>query len=280
MVYLFYLFTHNIHYLEFRNKNFVDKKQKRTPFSFVYNAWGSFFAILIYLFTSKSPFSFHTIAPIGIILLIVASLFYGGFERLQFYARKTIDASTITILFRLSPVITFVTSIIFLHENFTLSKIIGMLCIITATFIIAYKNMKLSLNKNFLLAIICASLLGVAWTVDKNATQYVPNELYSLIIWFLPLVVIYAPYIPTTALVKEFRIGSWKMILLAFLNVLGFYIQLKALSLADASKVIPIINTNSVFVVLGGIYLLKERDNIGKKIIAGLLATVGVFFLR
>ncbi len=155
-----------------------------------------------------------------------------------------------------------------------------MLCIVTATLIITYKNLKLSLDKNFLLAISCAIFLGLAWTVDKSATRFIPNELYSLLIWFLPLGVIYFPHIPSNALSKELRIGHWKMIFLAFLNVLGFYIQLKALSLADASKVIPIINTSSVFVVLGGIYLLGEKDHMRKKIFAGILATIGVFFLR
>lgn len=257
----------------------VQSRDERA-FSFVYNLWGAFFAIILYAFTTPSPLSLPKIPLIGMVFILTASLFYGGFERLQFYARKAIDASTITILFRLAPIITFITSIIFLHEQFTFSKFIGMFCIIVATLIVTYKNVKLAVNKGLFLAFACAVFLGLAWTIDKSATYVVPNAYYTLLIWILPLFVIYMPHIRSSSIVKEFRIGHWKTAFLAFLNVFGYYLQLKALTLADASKVIPIVNTNSVFVVIGGIYLLKERDNIGKKIIAGLLATVGVFFLR
>lgn len=257
----------------------VESKDQRA-FSFVYNLWGALFAIALYALTTKSAFSLPRIAPIGVALILTASLFYGGFERLQFYARKAIDASTITILLRLAPVVTFVASIVFLRESITLSKSIGIITIVCATLIITYKNIKLSINKNLILALVCAILLGLGWTIDKKATLYIPNALYTLVIWILPLMVIYFPHIPSSSIVNEFRIGSWKTAFLAFLNVLGYYLQLKALSLADASKVIPIIHTSSVFVVIGGIYILKEKEHIGKKIVAAILATIGVFFLR
>ncbi|HCM37979.1 TPA: hypothetical protein DIS61_04985 [Patescibacteria group bacterium] len=130
-----------------------------------------------------------------------------------------------------------------------------------------------------LLALMCALLMGTAWMLDKPASRGLPASIYSFAVWTLPLIFIAFPKIPLTALKKEMRIGSWHVVLMAFLNVFGYIIQIKALSLGDASRVIPITSSASILTVLGGIFILKEKTSIGRKIFAGILGFVGVILL-
>lgn len=255
------------------------KSKNERAFAFAYNLWGALFGALFFLLLPKSSTQEVNLTAIGVVLLLIAVLFYGGFERLQFIARKAIDASTLAILFRLTPAVTFIVSILFLHEGITVQKLIGMLLVLSASILVVRKSAKIQLNRPFFYAIVCTIFLGLAYVFDKSATRFFPAELYTLLIWILPVIVIYFPYIPFKDIKTEFRVGSWKMTLLAFLNVLGYYIQLQALRLADASQVIPIVSTNAVFVVLGGIFILKETQNIGRKIVAVLLAFIGVILL-
>lgn len=78
---------------------------------------------------------------------------------------------------------------------------------------------------------------------------------------------------------KEFYIGGWKVVLAAFLNVVGFIFFIRAITLADASRVIPISSTVGIFTVLGGIILLGEHDQINRKIAAAIIAFIGILLL-
>jgi uncharacterized membrane protein len=69
------------------------------------------------------------------------------------------------------------------------------------------------------------------------------------------------------------------LFLLASLNVSGFLFYIKALGLADATRVVPLMQTNILFTVLAGIYFLNEKEHTVRKIIAGALALIGAYFL-
>ena len=96
--------------------------------------------------------SFHdlkNLTPINIILIICAVVLYGFYERTHFSARKEVDASSFSIIFRLTTVIAFIGSILFLHEFITLNKFIGGSLIIGASFLLLYKNIKLKISRSF-----------------------------------------------------------------------------------------------------------------------------------
>jgi len=255
----------------------VNSKNPRA-FSFIFNSWGALFAFLLFIIQPQQAFILPNFSII--LLIILAIILYGTYERVQFYARKEIEVSTITVLFRLAPAVTFITSILILGESFSIRKLIGVILIISATILASYKKTRIKFSKALLTVLVCAVMLGIAWTVDKKimSANFSP-QFYSLLIWAVPLLYIYLPHISRQDLKTEISIGSWKIPLLAFINVLGYYFQLKATSLADVSKVIPLISTSTIFIVLGGIILLKEKSNILNKIIAGIIVSIGVILL-
>lgn len=253
------------------------KSENPRAFSFMFNVFAGLFALIIILLQPvKISFDFPLVA---IALVLAATFLYGIFERLQFYARKHIDASTFVILFRITPVVTFITSIIFLGEEVTIPKLLGLIAIIAGSILVVYKKFSVKLDKALLLTLICAVALGLGWTIDKRATEFFDPQLYTSLIWTLPLIFIFAPYISLKDLKNEFKISSWKIVLLAFLNVAGYYLQLKALSLADASTVIPLISATTIFTVIGGVVFLKERDHLLTKTAATILVIIGMLLL-
>jgi uncharacterized membrane protein len=63
------------------------------------------------------------------------------------------------------------------------------------------------------------------------------------------------------------------------INVLAYFLMLKALETQEATRIIPLIQISTLSTILLGIVLLKEKQNVYQKIIAGLLAVIGVYFL-
>ena len=123
-------------------------------------------------------------------------------------------------------------------------------------------------------------MLGFAAVFDKPASQGLPVAFYRFAMWIFTLPIIAFPHMKLTELKTEFLIGGWKTALTAFLNVTGFILYLKALSLADTSLVTPVTSTTGTITVLAGIFILKEKKYLGRKILAGILMLIGVLFLR
>ena len=248
-------------------------------FSLVFNLWGAFFALIGFMLQGGSFAQLAIVNPSTFVLLMLAVLFYGLYERIQFVARKGIDASSLTVIYQLSPVVGFFGALLFLGEQFSIIKLVGATLTIGSSLLLVYKNPTLRISRPVIYAFICAILLGVASVVDKPASAQLSSTIYTFLIWVLPLVVVAFPKVEKKQFLKEFRIGGWKVAFTALLNVLGFICFIQAITLADASRVIPIIYTSSIFTVLGGIFFLGERDHIGRKISAAIIACIGIILL-
>ena len=256
------------------------KSDKPRIFSVVFNMWGALFALTVFLLQRGSFTPLWQLSPVQILLIFGSVIAYGLYERYQFTARKHLEASTLSIIFRLETGIAFIGSIIFLHEALLPVKAMGTTLIITASLLLIYKNPHFKLAKPFFYAVFCAMLLGIAMIIDKPASANIQPALYSFLMWFCPMIIIAFPHVSKQQIVKEFRIGGWKVALAAFLNTIGYILYIQAFALADASRVIPVIAINSILVVLGGIIILKERDHLWRKIAAGIIAFIGVVLLR
>jgi len=249
-------------------------------FSVVFNLWGAFFAILAFIIQGGSFTDLKSLTSTNIILIICAVILYGLYERTHFSARKGVDASSFSIIFRLTTVIAFIGSILFLHESITINKFMGASLIIGASFLLLYKNIKLKISRSFWLAILSALLLGIVLVIDKPASASIQPALYSFLVWCFPVFIVAFPNVPLKQLKKEFSIGGWKVALTALLNVTGYMFFIQALAMTDASRVVVVDSLTGIFVVLGGIVLLKEHDHFWRKIIAAIIAFVGVYLLR
>lgn len=247
--------------------------------SLVFNLIAALMALLLFFFTGAySRFSL----PSGsepYIYLFIAILFYGLFERLRFYASSALEASLLGIINNFSLVVAVVIAFFLYKEPFTLNKTVGFLLILASLILISLNKVKKINWRGVYLGLLANFLLGVAWALDKKGAYYFKPETYNVLLWTLPLVVLYFPYIKFSDIKREIKISSWKIGLLSLFNVVAYYLQLMAFSMFEATRVIPIIQTSTFFTVLFGVVFLNEKDHLAKKIIASLIAVVGVFLL-
>lgn len=266
--------------LDLLQKILAVKSHDPRVFSVVFNFWGAGFAIIAFMLQGGSFAALRTISLTQYLLIGLAAIMYGIFERYHFEARKGLDASMFAILFRLSTVIAFIGSITLFGESVTAVKVTGTMCIIGASLLLVFKNPKLKLNRAFILGLLCSISLGLAFTIDKPASSQIPASLYSFLVWCLPIGIIAYPSVKLKDLQREFFIGSWKVAVTALINVVGYILYIQAFALAEASRVVPVVSIDGIITVLGGVIILKEHDHLWRKLIAMALAFTGVYLLR
>jgi drug/metabolite transporter (DMT)-like permease len=257
----------------------VESKNPRA-FSIVFNIICIIMSLILFVGAgSYKVFALPTRIDAWIFLLI-ASFFYGLNERFRFLISKLLEASIYSIIGNISVIMAFIISFFLYKETLTLTKLLGSIMILFSLLLVTeLKKSKISARGLFL-GIITSIYLGIAMSLDKKGAIFFNPETYNILLWVVPFIVLYFPGINLKELKIEYKKFSWRIILLAFFNFIGFYLGLKAFMLAEATKVIPIIQTCTIFTVITGVFLLKERSNLTKKIIAGVIAVVGVFLLR
>jgi len=263
------------------SKVLIAGSKNQRAFAVVFNICSAFWAVVIFFLISYNKIAFPNITYIAILVVVTAALFYAGFERGRFLAIKNTDASVYVTIFSASTVIAFFGSLILYNESFTYAKLLGLTLIIIATVAVSINEIKLkkTTKVGVVTSIICAVLLGAGWVLDKKGSLLFGAELYNLLVWILPIIFIYLPYIKPQDLKYELKMGNWKIAFIALLNVVAYYLQLRALSVGEATKVIPITQSSIILTVFIGIIVLKEKDFIFRKVIASIITVVGIYLL-
>ena len=257
----------------------VDSKNPRA-LSFIFNLFALIMALAIYLLTgSYKNFSLPTEFEAWMYFFI-AVFFYGLYERVRFYVSKALDASVNSVITNLAVVIAFFISLFLYKESLTLSKAAGFFLIMTSLFLAVDRKKSNVGIKGIILGLIASIFLGIGWGLDKNGVLFFNPETYNVLAWLGTFAIVYLPYIKFKDIKYEIKKYSWKIILLSFFNVIGYFLMLKAFNLNDATKVIPITQLSVLITVIAGIVLLNEKKNLLKKIFAGIIAIAGVFLLR
>lgn len=247
-------------------------------FSGVFNLCCSFLMLIFFLFENK-----EIVLPANNIIIITCLMIflYVVFARVEFFANKYVESSTLTIIGKITPVVTFFASIVFLDESISLIKIGGIGVIILGNILALWgRSGKIEL-KGIGYAIVMSVSLGLAWFVDKIAASYYPLAFYAFLSYFFSsFFVLVFPIIPMREIRREIVSGGWKICLLAFFNVIGYYSLIKAFTLGEVSRVVFVSSSSSVLTILLAIIFLKERDNVIGKVVAGVLVFVGVLMLK
>lgn len=246
----------------------------------VFNLWAVLLSLVVFFITgSYKNFSLPT-EPAAWIFLAIACTSYAIYERWRFVIAKMLDASVLTIVSNISVAFAFIFSLFLYHETLTVGKLVGASLILVALVLISVAKHKQTISlKGVAVAFVVYSILGLGWALDKKGSLYFNPDTYQILVWIVPLIGIYFPYVKLSEIKYEFKVASWKVIVLAGINVIAYLLQLKALVLADATKVIPILQTSTLLTVMLGILLLGEKDNVARKIIASLIALVGSYIL-
>lgn len=254
------------------------KSRNPRAFSVVYN---SFCALIVVGLSLLEKPSFNRISSLVIFLTFIATVLWGIFNRVEFYAHKYMEVSLRTIVGKVAPLTTFLATALFLGEAVTTKKILAAILILGSTVFVLYKKDGKIGREGLMYTLATSVSLGLAWTMDKKVSVFYPTSFYVLLGYSIPTLYVWAiPPLPFKVIKEEFRSASWKIVLLAAINVLGYYSLMKAFAYGEASKTTLIVSTHSIFIILAGIILLKERSDVTKKLLAGVVATAGVLLLK
>ena len=246
-------------------------------FSVLYGVYGALFALPILLF---EPWQFGTITLDVLLITFAATVFYGIFQGFEFFARKHLEASRMTVFFQLVPAFVFIGSILLLGESFSIEKFAAIALIIAGNIVAIHRHGGRLTRTGLSLALIAVTALALGYLADKKVFEFYPIALYIIITYLFPSIYLFLfMRVDVSRLHVELRAMSWRLPILGVVSTLGYYLLLKTFSLMDASVAVPVVYTSTILTGLGGIIILKERSNIVQKLLGGILVLAGVILL-
>ena len=198
-----------------------------------------------------------------------------------FRAIKQIEASEMSIITGAGAIVTIVASMIFLKDVLSVTQLIGAACILTAVVLINLKKKSVVMNQGVWLALLGSALYGSAVIFDTiiihafDAASFIPigslGTALVIMIWYpkkIPIVV------------RTLRRVDKNLLIFSVLYAaaaITFYLAVETGALVG--KVSSISRSAIILTVLLSTILLKERDNIDKKILGAILTTIGVILV-
>ena len=236
------------------------------------------------------PFAIFEIKnlPINIhawIIILVSGVVCAGANVFYLYALKQTEVSQINIISSTTSLWVLIGGIIFYGESFSPKKIISVLLIVFAIIIVYWgKNSFRGFGMPQIFTLIFAAAFGITELLDKYLLNYFSIASYLLLIFWIPSIL--------TAIVRPSAVKSIIQVLKLNKKVIFVLISAVFVSLSnflmfyslklggEVSIVAPIWNSSTVLAVLFSIVFLKERELMKRKVIAAVIAFVGVLLIR
>lgn len=233
--------------------------------------------LLIPFFEIKFPTD-----PKVYLFLGLSIIFYTVNDRLNTTVRSGIEASTFSIIHQLATVFMIFAGILFFKEPFVLNKFIGALLIVFSNILIFYKKGTGKPNKYIVLGVIANIFFTVALFLDVNISDNFNLPIYTALTLGVPAILIFIfERIKISDIKEEFKNGNKKAMLITSLSwSLSIVSQLRAYQLGNVSVVAPLCSLSVILNVVMGYFLLKERENLPKKVIAAILIILGIILIR
>ncbi len=216
------------------------------------------------------------------IMLGISIVFYAITDRVNTTVRSGIEASTFSMLKQLSTTFMIFAGLIFFKEQFILTKFIGAMLIIFSNILIFYRKGKFEFNKYLLLGIFSNITFTVALFLDVNISDNFNLPFYVAITLIVPsLLITIFERIKPSEIKRELVNGNKKAIIITSVTWATMIIsQLRAYQLGNVTIVAPLCALTVILNVIVGYLLLKERDNLIRKIIAAILIIASVILIK
>ena len=211
----------------------------------------------------------------GIMWTVIAYVGFAAYSNLEVSLKTSISKSKLFFIL--------LFSIIFLREVFSAEKLIGTVLIFTGILIATHKRgqgFKKLKSKGALLALLAAFLGSIAMLIDKYAMNFFNPGMYTFMLYLMPAIFLSFFVIKRGGKIKSIlRNRLAPFLISAIAGGMYYYLIVRAFKVAEASVVVPIVELSVLVSVLGGIILLKERENLWNKIIGAVVVISGTIIL-
>lgn len=220
-----------------------------------------------------------TINLTSIILLLGVGLteFISVYLYMKMHAYSQLSISTIVSRTRLIwiPIIAF----LFFGEKLAISEYLGIVLLFVGMSFAVAPN-RFFIDKGAIYANLAAFVIAIGTILLKLATSYASVSVI-LVCFSLPSVLLF-PLLMKNAKIRllgKFEKNFLIKAVATLASAVATTLLIAALKIGDVSKVNAIYQAMMVTGVVAGIILLKERENILKKLIGTALAVTAIFFL-
>lgn len=215
--------------------------------------------------------------------LLLMTLLYGMGSVFMYASLRLIEASHFAIIFSSRIIFTILASSVILQEGLTVPQLVGTFLILLGIVVINIKKEKWGFGKGEFFALLLSICFGFQLTNDSFVLKSFPLYPYTFISFLFPGIFLALFNISKMSQVTLFLDNKllYKMLLINFLYAIAIITFYQSLQLSGNSSQIGAISLLSVIItVLLAIIFLKERQEIGKKILGALFSLVGLSLLN
>lgn len=216
--------------------------------------------------------------PIDLLKLLAVAIMYFLGGTFFYTSYKGNSPSISVILGSVSVLVSTTLGVVFFKEGLVSQKILGII-LIMVSIIILNLNKKDKINKYNVYALIGGICFGTAYTLDKSfALNLHPFNYLAFVCLTIALISIITKYKLITSESRNLHLNNfYPMIFSASFgsafNIFTFFSYRNGGNVG----VIDAMNNSSVFlIILVELFLLRDRQNLKKKLICALLAFVGI----
>lgn len=220
--------------------------------------------------------------PAVYLFLGLACIFYALNDRLCTTVRKGMDMSVYTIIKQFSTVFMIFAGIFFFKEPLVLSKVAGAFLIVFSNVMVFFDRGKLRIDKYVALGLLASLCVALALFIDVNYSEQFNLAFYVGFALVVPaLMIILVERIKPATLWQESSICDKKHLLIT--GISGALLTIARLAAFQAGEVIVVAPLCSLVImcnVLFEMIVLKERKDLQKKILAGLLVIISIWLIK
>ena len=209
-------------------------------------------------------------------------IFFAITDRINTTVRRGVEASTFNILRQISTVFIMLAGIIFFKEEIVAKKIIGAVLIIFSNILIFYKKDVFKTNKYLALGIFANITYTIALLLEIDLANHFNLPMFIGINLIIPAILIFIfNRVKVKDIKEEIKVQNKGLILLNSATWgLSIFAQIRAYNLGDITMVAPLCATSVILNVIAGYLFLKEKANLAKKLIAGIIIIFSVFLIK
>lgn len=212
----------------------------------------------------------------------LAVIFYCMKDRMTTTVRRHLDTSTVNILDQIVNVFMILWGILFFKEEVIFKKIIGAILIILSNVMIFYKKGNFKLDRYVLLSILSNLALSIALALNVDNSEKFNVAIYQVVTLMIPaILIIIFEKIKWDDIKNEVKEGNKTAIFMTGISWAVMIIsQLRAYQTGDITTVAPLSAVSVILNVIAGYFISKEKENIVKKIIAGVIIVFSIFLIK